>query len=400
MFYVLTLLIGIGAGAMSVFAIIEFRRRQLKELQGKLDTQSRVNEDRLALIREKERRIDEFEQRVVTFDELLGENTILKRDLQNVDVTMRKLEMDRDTQRETQQQLDQRGSELARQYLKDNVKWIGSSLTANNFSTCKDRMQKVIESCRRIGFEIRSSEEDALLTDLKANYEKVVRATLQREEQARIRARIREEQKLEREIEKELNQLERERTAITAALEKALAEAEDEHSAEVEQLRARLAEAEEKSQRAISRAQETRSGYVYVISNIGSFGDDVFKIGMTRRLEPLDRVRELGDASVPFPFDVHMMISCEDAPTLETALHQDLHTQRLNKVNPRKEFFRTSIDRIRQIVEAHHGEVEYVADPEALQYRESLTISGDDLEYVESVFEELETEEDTALNDE
>ena len=122
------------------------------------------------------------------------------------------------------------------------------------------------------------------------------------------------------------------------ALQKALAEAADEHSEEVERLKARLAEAVAKSQRTIAQAQLTKAGYIYVISNIGSFGQDVYKVGMTRRLEPLDRVRELGDASVPFSFDIHMMIACDDAPALENALHHALHKTRLNKLNLRKEF--------------------------------------------------------------
>src|SRR4029078_6604091 len=117
-----------------------------------------------------------------------------------------------------------------------------------------------------------------------------------------------------------------------------------------------------------------------------SFGDGVYKIGMTRRLEPLDRVRELGDASVPFPFDVHMMISCQNAPTLENALHKALSKQQVNKTNPRKEFFRSDIETIVKLVKEHHGEVEYTADAEALQYRQSLSMSDDDAEFVEQVF--------------
>jgi len=283
--------------------------------------------------------------------------------------------------------------------MRENVKWIGSSLTTNNFVPCKQRLQSVIERCRGIGFQVTDEEEAALLADLKADFEKAVRVAFEREEQARIKAQIREEQRLEREIERELQRLERERTAIKAALEKALAEAKDQYSEEVQHLKARLAEAEENSQRAMSRAQMTKSGHVYVISNIGSFGEDIFKIGMTRRLEPADRVRELGDASVPFPFDVHMMISSDDAPTLENALHRALHRLRLNKIKPRKEFFRTDLDAIREIVEQNHGEVEYVADAEALEYRQSLEISEDDSEFIEEVYEKLSDEDEKAGDD-
>ena len=116
---------------------------------------------------------------------------------------------------------------------------------------------------------------------------------------------------------------------------------------------------------------------MYVISNIGSFGEDVFKIGMTRRLEPMERVKELSGAAVPFDFDVHAMISCDDAPALEKTLHDHLECYRINRINLRKEFFRVELSRIIDEVERHHGQVDYIADPAALQYLQSL-------EYAES----------------
>ena len=143
------------------------------------------------------------------------------------------------------------------------------------------------------------------------------------EEQARIRAQIREEEKLKREADKQIKEAEREKAAIQAALDKALKAAEGEHLAEVELLQAKLKEAEEKAQRAVSQAQLTKFGNVYVLSNIGSFGEGVYKIGMTRRLEPTERVHELSGAAVPFPYSVHMLISSDDAPALETALHRE-----------------------------------------------------------------------------
>jgi hypothetical protein len=185
-------------------------------------------------------------------------------------------------------------------------------------------------------------------------------------------------------------QAERDRAVVEAALAKALAESDQQHGLEINRLRARLAEAEERAKRAMSQAQMTKSGHVYVISNIGSFGESVFKIGMTRRLEPLDRVRELGDASVPFPFDVHMMISSDDAPALENALHRKFHKMRINRANPRKEFFKVDLDAIRRVVTENHGEVQYVADPEALEYRQSLTMSEEDEAFIEDVYEKLE----------
>ncbi len=406
MVYVLMFLIGLIGGGICVFLALQVKRRELSEQKSKQAIQTIKIRDALAEIKTKQSEFDqhsaqfekdkeEFDSRAISYKELQDENAILKHDLQNVDVNLRKLQLDNDLQRQKQVTLDQRIKELGSRYMKENVKWVGSSLTPNNFVACKKRLQDVIERCRGIDFEVSESEETELLVSLKEDFEKIVRTAFEREEQARIKAQIREEQKLEKEIERELKQLDRERAAVQAALDRALAEAKDQHSEEVERLKAKLAEAEERSQRAVSRAQMTKSGHVYVISNIGSFGEDVFKIGMTRRLEPEDRVKELSNASVPFPYDVHMMISSDDAPTLENTLHRELHKVRLNKVKPRKEFFKTGIEKIRKIVEQNHGEVQYVAAPEALQYQQSLEMSEEDSEFIESIYDALDEENQT-----
>ncbi|MNL32480.1 hypothetical protein D3C87_1543370 [compost metagenome] len=139
-------------------------------------------------------------------------------------------------------------------------------------------------------------------------------------------------------------------------------------------LQAQLQAAQEKNQRALSMAQQTRAGHVYVISNIGSFGEQVFKIGMTRRLEPLDRIRELGDASVPFEFDVHAMIFSDDAPGLEKKLHRHFLREQVNKVNPRKEFFRIGLPVIRAELEDLGVETLWTMSAKALEYKETQRI--------------------------
>lgn len=397
MSHVILFLVGLAAGSIIVFLLLLERLRKVRSQKAQQDMQEqRLREGakrvaaRLSDVDTREQQLalaqEEFNRRAISYKELQDENLILKRDLQNIDVNLWKLELDGRVRREAQDVLDAKSSALAAQYLKDNIKWIATSLTPNNFVACKQRLVDAILRCRDVGYEIPVDNEKQYVEDLKTNFEKIVRAAFEREEQARIKAQIREEQQLEREVERELKQLERERAAITAALEKALAEAKDQHSDEVDRLKARLAEAEAKSQRAMSQAQMTKSGHVYVISNIGSFGRDVFKVGMTRRLEPADRVRELSSASVPFPFDVHMMISCDDAPKLENALHRALHKSRLNRVNPRKEFFKSDIEEVRRIVEANHGEVQYVADAEALEFNQSLSASEEDSEYIDQVF--------------
>lgn len=394
-----------------MFAVLMEKHKKVVRQKERQDAQERKIRETLETLESKQvefnlettelrNRREKFEAQVIAYRELQEENSILKRDLQNIDVNLWKLQLDRDKQRETQEMLDARAKELGGRFLKENIKWLGKSLTPNNYAASKQRLLDVIERCRGIGFKISPEDETGYLADLKAEYERIVRAAFEREEQARIKAHIREEQRREREIQQELNRLDRERAAIQAALDKALAETEDKHSEEIENLKARLAEAEAKSQRTKSQAELTKSGHVYVISNIGSFGKDVFKIGMTRRLEPAIRVRELGDASVPFPFDVHMMISCNDAPTLENALHRAFHKLRLNKVNPRKEFFRTDIEQIKKIVEEHRGEVQYTADPEALEYLQSLSMSDEDAEFIESVYDEVEDGAETVPDNE
>ena len=123
------------------------------------------------------------------------------------------------------------------------------------------------------------------------------------------------------------------------------------------------------------RELNARAGYVYVISNIGAFGEGVFKIGMTRRLEPMERVDELGDASVPFRFDVHALVFSDDAPTLEAKLHARFSAGRLNKINGRKEFFRADLKEIEQVIRANYDAVvEVIHTASAEQYRESLLL--------------------------
>jgi hypothetical protein len=120
------------------------------------------------------------------------------------------------------------------------------------------------------------------------------------------------------------------------------------------------------------RAANIRAGYVYVISNRGAFGHFMVKIGMTRRLEPMDRVRELGDASVPFPFNVHALFFAEDAVTVETELHRAFASSRVNVVNERREFFFATPEQVRVVLAEKVGNLlEFTGDPEATQYLQS-----------------------------
>ncbi|MBO6186803.1 MAG: DUF4041 domain-containing protein [Chryseobacterium sp.] len=201
------------------------------------------------------------------------------------------------------------------------------------------------------------------------------------EEQREIREQIREEEKARKEFEKAIKDAEKEEQTLKRLIEKAEAQvsrANEEQKAlfqqKLEELQGKLEQAEEKNQRAISMAQQTKTGNVYVISNIGSFGEHVYKIGMTRRLEPLDRVRELGDASVPFEFDVHAMIYSDDAPALERQLHKQFLKNQLNKINPRKEFFKLNLSDLKNHLETIGINCKWTLLAEAKQYRETLKL--------------------------
>jgi hypothetical protein len=202
-----------------------------------------------------------------------------------------------------------------------------------------------------------------------------------KEEQQQIKEQMREEARAKKEYEKALKEAEKEEKIIQKAMreaeEKLLLAADEERSKyedEISELRANLEEALARSERSISMAQQTKQGHVYIISNMGSFGEDVFKVGLTRRLEPMERVKELGDASVPFEFDVHAMVFSSDAPALEKKLHELLEANRVNKVNHRKEFFRVPISEIKQAVEEAGYTVQWTLRAEATEYRESCRL--------------------------
>jgi hypothetical protein len=203
----------------------------------------------------------------------------------------------------------------------------------------------------------------------------------EREEQRAIKERIREEEKAQRDFEKAMKEAAKEESTIRKAMEKAQAEIatateaqRSKYEAKLAELNERLRIAEEKNQRALSMAQQTKSGHVYVISNEGSFGEHVYKIGLTRRLDPNERVRELGDASVPFTFDVHALIPSDDAPALERALQKHFLRHQVNKVNPRKEFFRVPLTEIKRVAESIGCIASWTMKAASQEYRETLEI--------------------------
>jgi hypothetical protein len=265
-------------------------------------------------------------------------------------------------------------------YCVDNVKF-------NNIELGEKRINQSYESLNRLGkvmqVEIAERYKQSKLNELHLAYEYQLKKQEEKEEQKKIREELREQQKLEQEIKATRDKIEKERKHFKAALielEERFKSASD--PSEINAIKDKIIEIKnqytelDKEEKLIDyREQNAKAGYVYVISNIGAFGENVYKIGMTRRLEPMERVDELGDASVPFNFDVHALIFSENAPALEAKIHEHFYNSRINKLNNRKEFYKADINEIEKIIKDNYDKsVEIQKEAVAEQYRESLLI--------------------------
>lgn len=262
-----------------------------------------------------------------------------------------------------------------------------SKVKFNNVEKSSERIKKIFKEINSLTDMQRVSIKQAYLRakieELYLKYEYECKKQEEKEEQQAIKERMREEAKVLKELEAARKKIEKEETHFSNAikdLNEKLEKANDKEKLtlleKIKELENKLKEVENAKQDLSNREQNTRAGYVYVISNIGSFGENVYKIGMTRRLDPMDRVKELGSASVPFKFDVHAMIFSEDAPSLENILHKKFEKNSVNKVNLRKEFFNVSLENIRkEVLKNHNATIEFTMLAEAQEYRESLAMS-------------------------
>lgn len=256
----------------------------------------------------------------------------------------------------------------------------------NNLEMSIKRIMSLQEAISKLGktmsISITSAYYNSKVDEITLAFEYNLKKQEEKEEQREIRARMREEAQLRKEIEEARKKVEKEQNHYQNALDKINFQIENATGEQLTELTAKKAEIEsqlteiDKAMKDIDyREANQRAGYVYVISNIGSFGENVYKIGMTRRLEPMERVDELGDASVPFNFDVHAMIFSEDAPALENALHKAFEDRKVNMINHRREFFNVNLDEIKKVVKENYDKtVEFVDVPDAEQYRMSLSM--------------------------
>lgn len=265
-------------------------------------------------------------------------------------------------------------------YCVDNVKF-------NNMEVNRKRIEKSFEQLNKLGRIMEANISDAYkklkYEELYLAFEYQQKKQEEKEEQRRAREELREQQKLEQEIRQAREKIAKEKKHFAQAikeLESKLTETTSDSERalvleKLEEVKGQYSELEKEEKVIDYREQNAKAGYVYVISNIGSLGENIFKIGMTRRLEPMDRVDELGDASVPFSYDVHALIFSDNAPALEAKLHEHFYRSRVNKLNNRKEFFRADINEIEKVVKENYDKVvDVVKEAPAQQYRESLLI--------------------------
>ena len=263
-----------------------------------------------------------------------------------------------------------------------------NSVTVKNVDASRTKIQRSYDALNKIFIsdkvQITPTYLSTKFEELSLIYAYMVKEEEEKEQRKAIREQMIEEEKVRKEIEREKMKIDKEQAQFTNEVNKLMAymqKAKDDvertlYLDKIKELEEKLKALEADKENVLQREQNTRAGFVYIISNIGSFGEQVFKIGMTRRLEPMDRISELSSASVPFPFDVHALIFSDDAPGLENILHQHFDKNRVNKVNPRKEFFRIDLNEIKQVVlENHNATVQFVDVPDALEYRETLKLA-------------------------
>lgn len=256
-----------------------------------------------------------------------------------------------------------------------------SKVKYTNFDASLNKIRKSAEAISKLGttmdIAITKKYLDLKVKELRLAFEYQQKKQEEKEEQKAARAEMREAARLQKEIEAQRKKIEKEQTHYQTAYEKLLRQLEEDPDnidllAKKSELENQLTDIDKAIKDIDYREANQRAGYVYIISNIGAFGENVFKIGMTRRLDPQDRVDELGDASVPFNFDVHAMIFSDDAPALEAALHKAFEDRKLNMVNTRREFFNVTLDEIKEVVKKNFDKtVEFIDVPDAEQFRVS-----------------------------
>lgn len=261
------------------------------------------------------------------------------------------------------------------------------NLSVKNIDSVRSKIAKSFESLNKIfeidGIRLAQKMLELKLEELNLTYTFQLKQQQEKEQQKAIKEQMIEEEKVRREIERQKQKIDKDCTQFSNEVKKLMAYMQKTSSDvekqlyidKIKELEDKLHNLETDKKNILEREANAKAGFVYVISNIGSFGEDIYKIGMTRRLEPMDRIKELSSASVPFEFDVHAMIFSDNAPELENLLHKHFEKQSVNRVNLRKEFFHVSLDEIEQVVHDNFNDIAtFTKVPAATEYRQTLSI--------------------------
>ncbi|CCL63641.1 meiotically up-regulated protein 113 family protein [Clostridioides difficile 824] len=286
----------------------------------------------------------------------------------------------------------QKGRTMTNQNIKTALKLFNSEcdiamskVSFKNIDSIEKRIRKAFTDTNKLNTSNKVSIKENYLNlkidELYLYYEYLQMKEEEKEEQRALREQMKEEALVQKEIENQKRKLKKEELQFKnelLRLKSTIPEDENdklEWEQKINSIEEKLALLSKDLDDVLNREQNTRAGHVYIISNIGSFGENIYKIGVTRRLDPTERINELSSASVPFKYDIHATIFSEDAPKLESALHKAFDNKRVNKVNNRKEFFKVTLDEIRTEVEKNFDKtVEYTKLAEAQEYRQTLKI--------------------------
>lgn len=263
------------------------------------------------------------------------------------------------------------------------------NIKISNIDLSRNKIRKSYETLNKLysnyGVELSNDILSLKLEQASLLYTYELKYQQEKDIQKAIKERMIEEARAEKEIadrkkkiEKDLQQHRSEINRLMKYINKANIDVERQiYIDKIKELEEKIKLLEVDKENVLEREKNAKAGFVYIISNIGSFGENIYKIGMTRRIEPMDRIKELSSASVPFEFDVHAMIFSSDAPELEKMLHYKFADKAVNKVNTRKEFYNVDIDEIEKVVkEEYNNTVEFTKIPVAFEYRKSIEFNN------------------------
>ena len=365
-------------------------KASLKELSRKVEKLKQEEKDYEAILKEKSN-IVIAQETTVDFTDTITSNE-LKNTLSILQIKEKELIADgkacRSTSYDDYKKREKQSKKLLRAFNAETDYYL-TNVRMNNVDTYRNKITNTFSTLNRLfsidNVQITKELLNIKLEKLDATYKYYYVLEQERELLKTKKEELREQQRVEKELQtqkdkiiKEENQFRKEVAKLMKYLESSNTDIEKElYADKIKELEDKIKELEKDKKDVENRETNTRAGFVYIISNIGSFGENVYKIGMTRRLEPMDRISELSSASVPFPFDVHALIFSEDAPALETTLHNYFRKQEVNKVNSRKEFFRVNLEEIKDLVHKEFNNTVHFTDVAvAEQYRETLRIES------------------------